>query len=315
MKLGSRKLDKGWTAFIVLLIALVVGILLLVFQWDSLLSQLCAPALVKERADCEKRVETIYVEKQPEEKKEPEEKAPTPPPEETELPELSEAELKWVEATGTFPKWPADFASPRDCKAVREDLLVLCREIDSRPYMQSREFPQGTFGLVKEICEALAANPPVASGEILRYESMTANVFHIFRTLGKNRTYMLIEILAREQDLAEPMAMAVFRWLLSDEGCGEERAPMSFQVLYDYAAYFLNTLGGHAYIHRRSPKITALTSLYALIVVDRAIRRDFNPHGVDPRPHMLRCRELMKLQDVVFREQYLEVIKEMESRW
>jgi hypothetical protein len=216
---------------------------------------------------------------------------------------------------GTFPTWPNDFASPEDCQAVREDLLTICHQLDSRSYLQSREFQKGSFDLIKEVVEALANNPPIASGEMLRYESITANVFHIFRTLGKNRTSLLVDILAREQAVAEPMAMALFRWLLANQKCGDEGGPMSFQILYDYASYFLNTLGGQAYVYRRTPRVLALTSFYALVIMDQAIQKDINPHGVDPRPHIRQCRDLLALQDLVFRDHYLEILREMEQRW
>ena len=327
MTFRSSRVGGGWIAFIALLILLGIGLLVLLWQWESIVSSLCAPALEQQTADREKPIETMISEAQQEAHEEEalteetaEEEAEEEGEEEeasavSETSEASEDELKWLEVTGTLPTWPSDFDSPKDCLAVREDLLTLCRALDSRPYMKARAFSGGTFELVEELCETLTNHPPVASGEILRYESFTANVFHLFRALGKNRTYMLIEIVAREQDLAEPMAMALFRWLLANEKCAPEESYIGFKGLHDYAAYFLNTIGGQAYIHRRTPKIAVLTSFYALVILDLAIQKDINPHGVDPRPLIRSCVELMELQDLVFKDQYMQILEEMAQRW
>ena len=41
---------------------------------------------------------------------------------------------------------------------------------------------------------------------------------------------------------------------------------MRFPALYDYAGFFFNTLGGQAYLRRRTPRVESLVCFYALQV-------------------------------------------------
>jgi hypothetical protein len=142
-----------------------------------------------------------------------------------------------------------------------------------------------------------------------------ANAFHLFRALGKERLLLLREILTQEQALAEPIAMALYRWFMVQEPCWKESSRITFRGLYDYAAYVLNTMGGQGYVRRRSTGVSALASFYALLIVDQAAQRGINPHGVDIRPQISLCREILKTQDLVFKDRYLETLQAMESRW
>ena len=226
-----------------------------------------------------------------------------------------EAARRWGEITGAFPTWPRDLSVPGDCDAVREDLLALCGEVDSRPYVKARALPGGTFALVVQSCEGLATHPPVASGELSSLEAFLGSAFHIYRALGQRRMDLLREILAKEQALAEPATMVVYRWLVAQERCGKEGHPIPFQALYEYAAYLLNTMGGQGYLRRRPPVMAGLAAFYSLLIVDQAIQRGMNPHGVDPRPYIPLCRDLLKAQDLVFRDRYLEILGDLEKRW
>jgi hypothetical protein len=306
MKSETRGSRGGWVAFTILLIAVGAGLLLFLWQRDVLLPRLCQPLLDQERAESQRSLDILR-------KARPVPPAETPPVLTPAAP--SEAARRWGEITGAPPTWPRDLAIPGDCDAAREDLLVLCAEVDSRPYVKAWALPGGSFALVVRACEEMAARPPVVSGELASLESFLANAFHMYRVLGARRVDMLREILVKEQALAEPAAMAVYRWLAAQERCGKEGHPIPFHALYDYAAYLLNTMGGQGYLRRRPSLVAGLAGFYSLLVLDHAIQRGMNPHGVDPRAYIPLCRDLLKAHDLVFRDRYLEILQDMERRW
>jgi hypothetical protein len=286
-----------WT--ILALVALcMVG---LWWKREDLLPLLCQSLVEQRLAECRKQTEAIRAGR--------EGRAGGPV-----SPETTEAQRQWRELTGASPQWPEDLFSPEDCDSVQEDLLAICWALDSRAYVKAKGPAGGSFALLEKVVEDLATHLPVASGESLTQEAVLSNAFHLFRVLGSSRMDLLREILLREEGLGEPAAMALYRWLVTREQCAGEAAFVTHKVLYDYAAYLLNTLGGQGYLRRRSPKLAGLSMFYALLVLDRGIQKGMDPYGIDIRPHIAICRGLLKSQELVFRDRYLVVLQEMEKR-
>jgi len=75
MTFRSSRVGGGWIAFIALLILLGIGLLVLLWQWESIVSSLCAPALEQQTADREKPIETMISEAQQEAHEEEEDRA------------------------------------------------------------------------------------------------------------------------------------------------------------------------------------------------------------------------------------------------
>ena len=60
----------------------------------------------------------------------------------------------------------------------------------------------------------------------------------------------------------------------------------SLETLYEYAGFFLNTLGGRNYLMRRNAQLRILTSYYCLLILDKANDETLNRYGIDIRPHI-----------------------------
>jgi hypothetical protein len=189
----------------------------------------------------------------------------------------------------------------------------ICATLEARtPAL--REFG-GACALIEQLGPELAANPPDLSSELSSYDTLLGNVFHVFRVAGRGRMRVMRRAVA-ERDLAEPGALALFRWAISHDRCSGARSrPVGRDALYSYAGFLFNTLGGQAYLRRRSPRIEALACFYGLQVLDAAIRDGHNPQGLDPRSEIPRCRELVGAQRFVFTEQYVAALDEMSRRW
>ena len=170
--------------------------------------------------------------------------------------------------------------------------------------------------MLKQVSEELATRPPDISSELKSHSVMLANVFHAFRVLGRKRLGLLRNTLEGERNLAEPLAFALYRWLASRETCAPTGSnPVRFAALYNYAGFFFNTLGGQAYLRRRTPRVESLVCFYALQVVDRSVERGRNPHGLDPRPEIGRCLALVRSQDLLFADRYADELGRMARRW
>ena len=226
------------------------------------------------------------------------------------------AEERWEAATGQPPVWPEDLTNPQNCEQVEAALARVCSRLDERDYVREVAPVGGACGLIRAVAEELAANPPNISSELESYETILDNVFHLFRVVGRKRLDLLRRIQWEEQELAEPAAMALYRWVVSRETCARSgTTTLRPEPLYDYAGFFFTTMGGQAYLRRRAPRIEALASLYALLIVDRAQQSGLNPAGVDPRPEIQRTRALIETEPLVFREHYLLLLDQMADRW
>lgn len=228
----------------------------------------------------------------------------------------AELERRWTEAVGSPPVWPEELSRPQDCTAVRQELDRVCAAIDVRTDAELRTRSGGACHLFEQAGRDLALRPPENSAELRSYESILANVFHLFRVLGRERLQLLKRTLEGQRDLAEPLALAGYRWLASREQCARgSGAGPSADVLYEYAGFVFNTMGGQAYLRRRSPRVEALACFYALQVVDRSVERGRNPHGLDPRPEIGRCLALVRSQDLLFADRYADELGRMARRW
>lgn len=240
-----------------------------------------------------------------------------PPPIESDPAEaFSRLERGWLEATGEPPDWPEPFTRPADCAEVVADLEALCARLDAREYVQVHGTPGGACGVLYESSRALEARRPTVSGETRRLDLLLGNVTHLFRALGEDRLRQLAEMIALEPDLAEPMAMALYRWTVARDLCGkDDPRGMNLAARYDYAAFLVQTLGGQAYLRRRAPRLEALGSLYAVLVLDQAIEAGHNPEGIDLGPELARARALVDTQDLLFRDRYVVLLDDVDRRW
>ena len=225
-----------------------------------------------------------------------------PPP--AEEPEEGPAEARWREVTGGEPRFATE---PGDCEVAAAELEQLCARLDARAEAEGLSVGAGACARLDAAMVTLAAARPVLAGEARDPATLLANATHLFRVGGRGEVAHAAALLRLEADAIEPMAATLFRWL--------ECRPENEALLYDYAVFGFTTLGGQAYLRRRSPRVEALAAFYGLLVIDRADRDGRNAAGVDPRREIARVRELIAGQPLHFRDRYLDELDAMESRW
>jgi hypothetical protein len=204
------------------------------------------------------------------------------------------------------PQQDAD-TLPVDCDKVEGQMRSFFNYLDGRSYFANREVEDGSAGFFRQCAKNLLADPPVNIAEMQNMFRLVKNVTHFYRVLGKDALTLAVDILASEDRVLEP-AMAVFYgWIVECRGPlpGDEK-PLSLERLYDYAGYFLNTLGGRSYLLRRESKIRMLVNYYAILVVDRANDEKFNRYGIDLRPYIdYLFYDISNQKGLAYRERYL----------
>jgi hypothetical protein len=92
--------------------------------------------------------------------------------------------------------------------------------------------------------------------------------------------------------------------------------PLPIDRLYDYAGYFLNTLGGRSYLLRRESKMRMLVSYYAILLVDRANDGKFNRYGIDVRPYIdYLFYDISNQKGLTYRERYLTRLTALRNKY
>jgi hypothetical protein len=238
--------------------------------------------------------------------------SPTPPI----LERQDQAARTWRDLLGREPEWPEDLSEPANCEQVEQDLVALCREIDGWPSIRDRIVGGGSCSVLRQAAEELASRPPAVSGELKSYPTILANVFHLFRSLGRKRVVLLRDMVNETsvRGVDEPAAMVLYRWLISRENCDGESV-VGFRPLYEYAGFLTDTLGGRAFMGRRSPRQEALIGFYTLLILDRAVETRFNPNGIDPRLELGRVRALLADQPLLHRIGYQNTLDAMDAAW
>ncbi len=287
-----------WTV----LIALPVAVLAVWLSRDAIVSKICASAVDEACATEEPVVEASGPEKGAAHAI-------------SETADDGEASRLWEEALGRPPLWPEDFDDPRDCEAVSADLEAVCDAVDRELKRSGAKPDRGTCELLREAGDELAARPPLASGEIRDLESLLGNVVHAVRVLGAEKTVRLAGVARAGDDLAEPLAMFLYRHAVSRDRCAPGGAVDFDRATHDYAVFLLNTVGGQSYLSRRSVRMSALARFYALSAIGRTTESGLDPHGFDPRPHIARSREQLAGLPLLFKDRYLEALDGLERQW
>lgn len=214
------------------------------------------------------------------------------------------------------PERDAD-ALPADCDKVEAQMISFLNYLDSRAYIASRDLDGGSAGFLRACAASLTADPPINIAEMQDMFRLVKNVTHFYRVLGKDRLTLIKEVLSSENRALEP-ALAVFYAHLIEcrQPLPGDDKPLSVERMYDYAGYFLNTLGGRSYLLRRESRIRMLVNYYAILIVDRANDEKFNRYGIDVRPYIdYLFYDISNQKGLSYRERYLTRLKALRDKY
>jgi hypothetical protein len=228
---------------------------------------------------------------------------------------------KQVQKSDQAPIFAAEIKQPQSmepqeyCAKMENDIRDFFKYLDKKNYIQHLNERVDTYAEFKRILKQLSSNLPIPAGEGIDSIVMTKNIFYIFRILGKTDIRLVKEITINESETMELNLEIFYRWLLLGNQCPDpdEMRP-SFDVLYQYAGFFLNTIGGRAYLSRRPMALRMLLSYYSLLIVHEADRKGRNTYGIDLFPYIAPLlTEMAIYPDLKLKKEYIQKLNQMES--
>jgi hypothetical protein len=287
-------------------ICIIVGaiVALLVWKWDFLVDKIAEKKIDAERRAWMERtreLEGIIIEIQ--KGKEP-------------LPLLPMERLSQVFGP-TSPLVKGVTPSNLKCPQLEESLRAFCRYLDAGETFRSQKTYRDSWALFTNTLATLEGKLPTISAEIYRPSVIIENSFYFFRLLGKEKVNIVRQVLKHEADLAEPLMGILYYWLINGRQCNKPSPSSStLKVMYQYAGFLLNTLGGQSYLSRRDSRIRLLTIYYAVLFIHEANLQGFNEVGLDLRFFLpLIFHEVQSRNDLSYAEEYLQTLSDLQLNY
>lgn len=204
-----------------------------------------------------------------------------------------------------------------DCAQLTLQTKDLFAYIDKQGYLAQGGITTQFEPFFQECIKLLSEKPPVLVAEMDDLFLLAKNVSHIYRVLGLNRIKVLKNIIEQESDVLEPSMAVLFSWI---NVCRKNEAGATvmpqLKSMYEYAGFFLNTLGGRSYLLRRDSKVRMLVNYYSLQILDLANDEKQNPVGIDIRPYLeTQFVEMSSHKGLVYRDRYLAELKKLQAKY
>jgi len=199
-----------------------------------------------------------------------------------------------------------------------DDLNAFYSHLDQQPYMQNFHLKEPSKNHFSKLLQILIDNPPAITRETDDYFTLLKNTAHFFRVLGKDNILILKGILDREKDSFERILKTFYALTDHPEYLKNE---FSLSIppdnLYDYAGFFLNTIGGRLYLFRRDSASRMTISYYAVMIIDKANRQGNSRLGIDLRPAIdLLIEEIENAgTNLKLKEEYLDTLYDLKENY
>jgi hypothetical protein len=293
-------------SFFLLLTVIVIGtiVALVVWKWDVVVERISEEKVNAERhawMERTRELEGIIIEMQ---------KGTEPKP-------LRPAERLRQVFGPSSPLAKGAAPSTMKCVELEQSLRAFCKYLDAGETFRSQKTYRDSWALFTNILATLEKKPPTISAEAYRPSIIIENSYYFFRQLRREKMNIAREVLQYEADLAEPLMGVLYYWLMSGQSCDKQQSSTAnLDIMYRYAGFFLNTLGGHSYLYRRDSRISLLTNYYSILVVHEANSRGFNEVGLDLRFFLpLIFGEIQNRNDLLYAEDYLQTLTDLQLQY
>jgi len=231
--------------------------------------------------------------------------------------ETYSAKEKMIKIFGTEDVIEEPISDELDVDELEGLLTSFFTYLDNRQYIKLYNFPTSAQEQFGQIYKSLNTNLPIVAGETQSLHYLVKNVFYFYRTLGKDRVNLLRDVLNWESNILEPLMHTFYLWSINAQHFSNLDLPIpSLENLYEYACFFLETLGGRNYLFRRDPKVRVIAKFYCILIIERANSEDLNPNGIDIRPHIqLTYEEIKNQEGLNYRDAYLSELKQLRKRY
>lgn len=212
------------------------------------------------------------------------------------------------------PQPPA--AEEAEPDILQERVEQFFTHLDEQEYIKGYRLEGGTYRHFLGIASKLSSHPPVASGETDDLLALRSNITHLFRVMGKEDVSLVLDVLSHEEEQGIEDAMeALYEWGVRETRKKGGAVGAGRGDLYEYAVFFLNTVGGRGYLLRRESPVRILLTYYSIITIDRANTERKNYHGVDIQPYLgLLIDDLEWHQGLEQKDEYLARLKAIRAK-
>jgi len=210
-----------------------------------------------------------------------------------------------------------NLTTQQQCSQLEKSLSAFFNDLDDKPYIRAYELEQPCLQLFNALSEQLLANPPVVVRETDDLYTILTNMAHFFRIIGRKNILLLKGILDRESDKIEDVAAELYTWNVVNQ-CKDNSLHMEVPLdkVYEYAGFFLNTMGGRSYLFRRDSRSRLLVNYYAILIIDRANMENMNRYGLDVNAVLPRLiQEIESTTQLIYKEDYLDTLYDLQEKY
>ena len=198
---------------------------------------------------------------------------------------------------------------PQDeCLVTADKISLFFEHLDRQAYIHENGLKGSALDHFRGIINKLIANPPVVVRETDDLFAILNNMAHFYRILGPKDILLIKDVFVNEQELIEPTMALFYKWSEIAPKCssGDLDIDLPLAGLYEYAGYFINTLGGQSYLFRRELYLRILVRYYSILIIDRANSVEANRYGIDIRYTLdSLIQEIQGNGNLVNRQEYL----------
>lgn len=195
---------------------------------------------------------------------------------------------KTPQALPTPPNKELQSTNP-SCQKISDDLQLFFKHLDNQEYITAYTQKEPIQKHLTSIITKVLDTPPINEKETADLLTVIKNAAHFFRILGIKDLSLLRDILTTEHSSLEQQLASFYAWSLAGKEC-HNNASIQIQLplakTYEYAAFFLNTLGGQSYLSRREPTLRILTRYYCVLILHRANQQSINKYNLNLSYHL-----------------------------
>jgi len=209
-------------------------------------------------------------------------------------------------------------ASQYECTQTADKIRLFFEDFDRQDYIREYAVKGSTLDHFRGIINKLIANPPVVVRETDDLFAILNNMAHFFRILGLKDILLIKDVLTHERDLIEPTMALFYKWseIAPDCAAADLAIDLPLAGLYEYAGYFINTLGGQSYLFRREHYLRLLIRYYSILIIDRANSAGINRYGIDIRYTLdSLISEMQGNGALEYRQEYLDNLLRLQENY
>lgn len=179
--------------------------------------------------------------------------------------------------------------SSKSCKKIANELHLFFKKLDTQEYIKAYTQDKPIQNDLENILTKAIDTPPVNEKETADILTVLKNAAHFFRILGIKDLSMLKDILTNEQPTIEQQLASFYAWSTMEKECQESskiKIQLPLAKTYEYAAFFLNTLGGQSYLSRRDATLRVLIRYYCVLILNQATQQSLNKYNISLPYHL-----------------------------